>query len=162
MKAKIICWLLALVGVIPVVSVQADNVWQQQLEAIKENTIATDKYPKLISYSNIGEIRNENDLKELKNILLSDDTYFPVEKDGRYILLNIKEIRRSDGDENVQMAIKNLSSYFDKVVCIGLSTVELEWECSNKIYKNICVVSAEKGIIYDSIILNIFVKTDDF
>lgn len=156
MKIRIICWILALIGLIQVSVAQTSIVWKQQLDAIKENTTTSSKYPKLVSYSYKGKIENNNDVKQLKNVLLSDNAYFPIKENGEYILMNIRELRQVKGDENVQIAIKNLSSYFDKVVCIGLSTIELTWECSNKTYKSMCITSDEKGIVFDSIILNMF------
>lgn len=134
MKTKIVCWMLMLVGIMPMALSQTNNIWKQQLDAIKENTTTSSKYPKLVSYSYKGKIENNNDVKQLKNVLLSDNAYFPIKENGEYILMNIRELRQVKGNEDVQIAMKNLSSFFDKVVNIGLSTIELTWECSNKIY----------------------------
>lgn len=140
--------------------VQRDCNWKKQLEEIKQNEILKDKgYPQLVKYIYQGEVNTMDEVKHLKEQLLSyTDNYLPVSsKDNNSVkLLNLQEIQQTEGEDAVTASVKSLTEYLDYVIQTGVHTVKLTWEFQAKTYESLCVVS-DNGIVYDPIIINLMV-----
>lgn len=140
--------------------VQRDCNWKKQLEEIKQNEILKDKgYPQLVKYIYQGEVNTMDEVKHLKEQLLSyTDNYLPVSsKDNNSVkLLNLQEIQQTEGEDAVAASVKSLTEYLNYVIQTGVHTVKLTWEFQAKTYESLCVVS-DNGIVYDPIIVNLMV-----
>lgn len=142
------------------VQARSDDNWKKQLEGIQLNETLKEKgYPQLISYIYLSEVKTADEVKQLKEKLLSHkDNYLPLvhEDNGKVELLTLQEIQKTQGEENVSAAMKSLSEFFDHVIQPGVHTVKLTWKLRSKTYESLCVVSDE-GILYDSIITNLMI-----
>lgn len=140
--------------------VQRDCNWKKQLEEIKQNEILKDKgYPQLVKYIYQDEVKTMDEVKHLKEQLLSyTDNYLPISsKDNNSVkLLNLQEIQQTEGEGAVAASVKSLTEYLDYVIQTGVHTVKLSWEFQAKTYESLCVVS-DNGIVYDPIIINLMV-----
>ena len=161
-KIRFILCIFLLVVAFPLINLQAqnDSDWKKQLKEIQQNEMLRDKgYPQLVSYAVQGEVKTVDEMKRLKKKLLSQtDNYLPVvNKENECVeLLNLKEIQKTRGKENVSATIKSLSEYFDHVIQQGMRTVKLTWKLHSKTYESLCVVS-DNGIVYDHIIMNLMI-----
>ena len=114
-KIRFILCIFLLVVAFPLINLQAqnDSDWKKQLKEIQQNEMLRDKgYPQLVSYALQGEVKTVDEMKRLKKKLLSQtDNYLPVvNKENECVeLLNLKEIQKIRGNENVSATIKSLS-----------------------------------------------------
>lgn len=140
---------------------QTDYNWKKQLEGIKRNEVLKDKeYPLLVKYAYIEELKTVDDVKQLKEKLLSyTNNYLPVFSKGNSSvrLLTLKEILQTEGENTVAASVKSLTEYLNHVIRIGMHTVKLTWNLNAKTYESLCVVS-NNGVVYDHIIMNLMIE----
>lgn len=140
------------------------TLWGQQLDSIKsyspkivsKSLLINESKLTLVNYRILGEISTENDLMQLKEEILADDSYFPS-YDVANNKIEIKMLNEivSQNTEGIIYTPETLGTFLDKTLVLGMIKVELEWTCDSQMYKTICVVSDKSGIVYDNIISNI-------
>lgn len=139
--------------------------WNEQLSLsihkgrslIKSSSITKKANLELISYRVLKSITNSSDVANVKTEILASTSVFPylVLENNKLSLLTISEISQQKEYKGVNYSISGVSKFLDENINIGLKEIELTWECDSKKYTSICLVSEEKGIIYDNIISNL-------
>lgn len=137
--------------------------WQAQLDkVIESNDLLKEKNIKLLSYKKIKYINERNDLEIVKKDIINSKVSIPDNCQSKFFKsynskinckLKLESIFHSNNTTKMQClkADSNNENYYI-FKSNDVSAVEICWEINNEKKRTICLVSDEKGILFDRIL----------
>lgn len=138
----------------------ANNNWRQQLESILSDTLEILNLNEisLHSYEFVDSINSDDDVNLAKLNIQSDNSFVPLYAGSlkKIVPITMKEAKISNSAIQ-QFDPARLKTYLDINVKPGLKKLKLNWNYKSMDFSSICLVSEEKGIVYDNLISNIMI-----
>lgn len=132
--------------------------WKSQLNAIKEDPISilgTSELT-LMDYEFVEAIDDSKTLDKYRNTLKEKSSLLPYydPSTGTLSLLTRKELLEIDSAKQ-KISFVELDKFIDGLVQKGMEVVRLTWNDHGTMKNTLCVVSDKRGIVYDSLIMNL-------
>lgn len=156
---------------------KGSSKWEAQLDRIiEDNAILEKNKLTLNDYKCLRDVVDLEDVEKVKSILVSERFLFPVyNSNNEELIISKEEITKENYEHFLNMLIPTSENTLSSTMVNGrkssvsdavyffkkndLSIVELEWNYKDEIIYTTCLVSKERGIVYDKILYFIHAKT---
>lgn len=130
--------------------------WQEQLTSARDkDTLLKKANIQLISFEYIGDINSQEDIEKTKKEIKNDQNLIPAYSGiNDFKVVTLSELKRKKWGASV-FTTTTFENSIDTIVKVGLGKVRVNWKSPNKNYTSICLVSKDKGVIYENLLSNV-------
>jgi len=148
---------------IVLLSSKLNRTWKEQLEFIKSNklNILKSNDIELLDYFEEGNIKKDS-VEKIITDFTNNDNYiaFCNAESEKINIMRISEALNTKSMKYQKISKNKQDVLFKEIIVEGLQIIKLKWRVGDKIINTNCLVSDEKGIVFDNILSNIWVVTE--